>query len=203
MTRPASGGHEGELSAVSSLSRAPSAGAMSEPTVSEDYAALFRAHYGRVVRWLTVLGVPAAEVDDVAQEVFLVAHRRRDQLRADASVTGWLMGISRRVGATARRTRERATARANHATPPQEPPDPETVAMHSEAAGVLQAFLATLPEEQRLVFVLYEIDGANATEIAEALGISANTVHSRVRLIREKLGRLVARRRAQGEHDDG
>ena len=188
---------------MSSLSSMPAVSSAPESVVSEAYAALFRAHYGRVVRWLSVLGIPAAELDDVAQEVFIVAHRRRDQLRPDASVAGWLLGISRRVGATARRTRQRAQARASHASPPQEPPDPETVAMHSQAAGLLHEFLATLPEEQRLVFVLYEIDGANATEIGDALGISVNTVHSRVRLIREKLGRVVTRARAKGGMNDG
>jgi RNA polymerase sigma-70 factor (ECF subfamily) len=134
--------------------------------------------------------------------VFIVAHRRLDQLRPDASVTGWLLGITRRVGATARRNRERAVARANSASPPEQPLDPEALAMRSEAAQVLHEFLMTLPEEQRLVFVLYEIDGANANEIAEALSISPNTVHSRVRLIREKLGRVVARQRAKGRRED-
>ncbi len=169
---------------------------------SERYQQMFRAHYGRVVRWLTVLGVHAADVDDVAQEVFLVAHRKLDQLRPDASVTGWLLGISRRVGATSRRTRQRVQARQLRATPPQPEPDPEALAMRSEAAQLLHEFVATLPEDQRLVFALYELDGANATEVAQAMGISRNTVHSRVRLIREKLGRVVARQRAKAGRTD-
>ena len=166
--------------------------------LSERYAALFRAHYGRVVRWLGVLGVPMGEVDDVAQEVFIIAHRKLDQLRDDASPAGWLLGIARNVAATQRRSRRRARAREEHADAPGEHPDPETVAMRSEAARLLQRFLATLPEEQRLVFVLFEMDGVSASEIAEALGISRNTVHSRIRLIREKLARVVARERAKG-----
>lgn len=198
MTSDEGHGDVDELSAVSTASSMPNARPAAAAAVSEDYAALFRAHYGRVVRWLTVLGVHRAEVDDVAQEVFIVAHRRLDQLRPDASVTGWLLGISRRVGATARRNRDRAVARANRASPPAEAPDPETLAMHSQAAQVLHEFLTTLPEEQRLVFVLYEMDGANANEVAEAMAISVNTVHSRVRLIREKLARVVARHRAKG-----
>jgi RNA polymerase sigma-70 factor (ECF subfamily) len=192
----------GALSVVSTASTLPTATPEPQAGVSERYAALFRAHYGRVVRWLSVLGAHRAEIDDVAQEVFIVAHRRLDQLRPDASVTGWLLGITRRVGATARRNRERAVARANSASPPEQPLDPEALAMRSEAAQVLHEFLMTLPEEQRLVFVLYEIDGANANEIAEALSISPNTVHSRVRLIREKLGRVVARQRAKGRRED-
>jgi RNA polymerase sigma-70 factor (ECF subfamily) len=75
--------------------------------------------------------------------------------------------------------------------------------MRSEAARMLHEFLVALPEEQRLVFVLYEMDGANANEIAEAVGISRNTVHSRVRLIREKLARFVGRERAKEKRSDG
>ncbi len=168
-----------------------------EVNPSERYAEIFRAHYGRVVRWLSVLGVQPGDVDDVAQEVFIVAHRKLDQLRPDASVTGWLLGISRRVGATARRGRQRARARQRHAAPPAESPDPETVVMRNRAAQLLQDFLATLPEEQRLVFALYEFDGCSATEVGEALGVSPNTVHSRVRLIRQKLARVVERHRAR------
>ena len=170
--------------------------------LSEQYAALFRRQYRRVVRWLTVLGIGSGEVDDVAQEVFIIAHRKLDQLRPDASEAAWLLGISRRVVATHRRTKERTRAREEKATPPEPLPDPEAAAMRSQAAQVLHDFLTSLPDDQRLVFVLYEMDGANASEIAEALGISSNTVHSRIRLIREKLGRVVARQRARDRGAD-
>ena len=174
-----------------------------ESDAAQRYAEIFRSHYGRVVRWLSVLGVAPAEVDDVAQEVFIIAHRKLDQLRPDASAAGWLMAIARRVGATHRRGYERARAREKHAAPPSEAPSPEAAAMHNRAAQVLHEFLATLPEEQRLVFVLYEIDGDNASEIAEALEISSNTVHSRIRLIRQKLARVVAREQAKNREAHG
>lgn len=174
-----------------------------DAATDEWYAEMFRRHYARVVRWLAVLGVSLADVDDVAQEVFLVAHRKRERLRTDASPTGWLLGISRRVAATHRRGRARGRSREDAATPPTEVPSPETAAIHSEAARLLHDFLATLPEEQRLVFVLYEMDGANATEIADALELPANTVHSRIRLVRERLARFVARQRARGSRAHG
>jgi RNA polymerase sigma-70 factor (ECF subfamily) len=169
----------------------------------QQYAEMFRRHYGRVLRWLSVLGVPFGELDDVAQEVFIVAHRKREVLRSDASVTGWLLGISRRVASTHRRGHARGRTREERATPPTEAPSPEAAAIHNEAVRLLQEFLDTLPEEQRLVFVLYEMDGANATEIADALDLPTNTVHSRIRLVRERLARFVARERARGSRAHG
>jgi RNA polymerase sigma-70 factor, ECF subfamily len=167
------------------------------------YAEMFRQHYGKVVRWLSVLGVSLGEVDDLAQEVFIVAHRKRERVFADASVTGWLLGISRRVAATHRRSQARGRTREERATPPTEVPSPETAAIRNEAAQLLHDFLGSLPEEQRLVFVLYEMDGANATEIAEALQLPANTIHSRIRLVRERLARFVARQRAKETRSHG
>lgn len=166
---------------------------------AERYAALFRGHYERVVRWLCVLGIATADVDDVAQEVFVIAHRKLDQLLPDASTAGWLMGIARNVAATHRRTRGRSRTRDRQAAPPTDAPDPEVSVLHGEATKILQTFLEGLPDEQRLVFVLFEIDGVGAAEVAQTLGIPFNTVHSRVRLIREKLNRLVARHRAANE----
>jgi RNA polymerase sigma-70 factor (ECF subfamily) len=174
-----------------------------EPRADALYAEMFRRHYGRVVRWLSVLGVPFGEVDDLAQEVFIIAHRKRERVWADASVAGWLLGISRRVAATQRRSHARGRMREEQATPPAEVPSPETEAIRSEAAQLLQDFLATLPEEQRLVFVLYEMDGTNATEIADALALPANTIHSRIRLVRERLARFVARQRAKETRNHG
>jgi RNA polymerase sigma-70 factor, ECF subfamily len=169
----------------------------------DGYAEMFRSHYGRVVRWLSVLGVPLREVDDLAQEVFIIAHKKRERVWADASIGGWLLGISRRVAATHRRSHARGRTRDEQATPPTEVPSPETAALRHEAAQLLQDFLDTLPEEQRLVFVLYEMDGANATEIAEALELPANTIHSRIRLVRERLARFVARQRAKETRNHG
>lgn len=169
--------------------------------ITAAYAELFRAHYGKVVRWLNVLGIPGGAADDLAQEVFIIAHRKFDQLRPDASSTAWLMSIARNVAATHQRGLRRARAREQQAMPPEAQPSPEATVMKNQAARLLQDFLETLPEEQRLVFAMYELDGASGSEIAEALGLSRHTVHSRIRLIREKLARVVAREQARSKTD--
>src|SRR6185503_9945522 len=60
-----------------------------------DFAALYDAWFDRVCCWLSALGAPRAEEEDLAQEVFLVVRRR---LRAfdGRNVAGWLYQIARR-----------------------------------------------------------------------------------------------------------
>ncbi len=172
-----------------------------EADVRACFEALFRRYFPSARRWVRAMGIPATDVDDVAQEVFLIAHRRLGQLAPDASTTGWLFSIARGTCANHRRGRAREHARRQHADPPINLPDPEQAVGHREAASILQGFLDELPEDQREAFVLYELEGLKAPEVGETLGISPDTVHSRVRVARDKLGRVVARHRARIERE--
>ena len=57
----------------------------------------------------------------------------------------------------------------------------------SETQRALLAALEQLPEDQRLIFALTELEELSAPEIAAALGIKLNTVYSRLRLARRAL----------------
>ena len=161
------------------------------------FQAFFKQHYRWTVRTVAALGISAAEAEDVAQEVFVIAFRQwstRDAITSDA---GWLFGVARRVCANQRRSRKRAAARDERAEGPHASPLPDTALEQRNAAAMLQEFLDGLPEGQRAAFVLYEMNEMNAPEAARVLGIAPDTVHSHVRLVRRKLERLVAQRRAR------
>ena len=68
----------------------------------------------------------------------------------------------------------------------------ETVA-DRESQRVVQMALGRLNLEQRAVFVMHEIDGCSAPEIADTIGIPLNTVYSRLRLARGKFVKAVRR----------
>ena len=57
---------------------------------------------------------------------------------------------------------------------------------------MIQRFLAELPDDQREVFVLADIEGLSGPEIAQALGLELNVAYSRLRLARRKLRRFLA-----------
>ncbi len=78
---------------------------------------------------------------------------------------------------------------------------PDEIAELRRARADLDAFLERLPEPQRAVFVLVELEGLTAPEVAAALEIPTGTVASRLRTARSEfdatLKRLAARRGAR------
>jgi RNA polymerase sigma-70 factor (ECF subfamily) len=166
-------------------------------------ATLFREHGDFVFRMLARFGVPDAQRDDLVQEVFLVAHRKRDAYQDRDRARPWLLEICRRVAADARRAGRRRNER--EADPPpgilgREPIDPEQGAERTRAAEFVQRFLDELDGERRAVFVLCDIEGFTAPEVAVALEINLNTVYSRLRVARERFQEAVrARAEGQGE----
>ncbi len=157
---------------------------------------LYDQHFDFVWRSLRRLGVPPADLQDVAQEVFLVVHRRLPYFEARSKMTTWLFTICLHA---ARDRRRRAHVRL-------EVPDPtfvEGVADRSADASVLlerrhdlelfQAALDSMDLEQRAVFTLFELEGERGPEIAEALEIPLGTAYSRLRLAREAFRRAVVR----------
>lgn len=159
--------------------------------------ALFREHYGAVVRWTRALGVPAAACEDVAQQVFLIAGRRRTEVVASGRPRAFLFGVARRASANARRSHRRERARRERAEPPVAFAEPEQALARAEAAALLESLLARLSERHREVFVLTEIEGLGAPEVAEILELEPKTVHARLRTARKHMARLVEQQRAR------
>ena len=163
------------------------------------FSAVYGEHFGFVWRSLRALGVSAAAADDAAQDVFIVVHRRLDDYDARAPMRAWLFGIARNV---ARRHRERDQRDPGlHLLGEGAAPD-DTMQLR-EAATLVERFLDSLDDDQRAVFVLAQLEGLTAPEIAEALGVNPNTVYSRLRAARLKFERVVARSAAQERRTQG
>lgn len=154
-----------------------------------DFTALYSRHLDFVWRNLRALGVPAAELDDATQDTFVVAYRRRDDFRAGA-MRAWLYGIARRVAYRQRRGggRRARLVEAVSAEPRNEP-SLEAIAEDHQAWEMALAFLDTLPEAQREAFWLTEIEGLTAAQAGAALGVSGNTISSRLRAARQAVAR--------------
>ncbi len=162
-----------------------------------DLAALYAAHHEFVWRVLVNLGVPRSAVEDAVQDVFLVMHRRRDELEDRGAPRGLLFGIARRV---ARSHRRRAARPEKLALLPDTTTDraPDEELARRQAAAIVEVFLDELDDDRRMIFVLADIEGMAMPEIAELLGVKLNTAYSRLRLARQQFHAAVSKHRDKG-----
>jgi RNA polymerase sigma-70 factor (ECF subfamily) len=168
---------------------------------------IYRAHFGFVWAVLRRLGVPERDLEDVAQDVFVVVHRRLPEFQGRASTRTWLYAIAVRVAwnhGRKRRVREPAAETSgSHLIAPPLGSDPEEHALRTQAARVLDDLLARLDDDKRAVFVLSDIEGLTAVEIAEIVGTNARTVYSRLRAARDRvhgdLARMQSREQSAAE----
>lgn len=165
-----------------------------EATGPLDLVALYDAYAARVWRTALALGVDRADLDDAVQDVFMVIHRRAEDFAHRSAITTWIYGITRRVAADYRR-RVRRTPRVD-AAPIDRTAAPCSEQARLDAGQALLALLAQLSAEQREVFVLMELEGMTAPEVAAELGVPVNTVSSRLRLARGRLEQIVSATRA-------
>ena len=199
MTDRAPAGHSGAMgsAAVGSTLELGSAdaGATAGPPRLEE---LYHAHFDFVWRSARRLGVADGAVDDVVQEVFLVAHRRIASFEGRSSPKSWLFGILVRVASDHRRRQRR---KGGLAPLPEALPDesrsPAKLTAERERVRLLHRLLDSLDEDKRAVFVLAELEQMTAPEIAEALGVKLNTVYSRLRAARKAFDAALARHRAR------
>jgi RNA polymerase sigma-70 factor (ECF subfamily) len=171
------------------------------------FAELFDTYFAFVWRTARRMGVPDSQLDDVVQETFMVAYRRRDDFEGRSSVKTWLYGIAFNVVRAYRRELGAKYPAALNAEQRADPglladgaDGPQESAAKREAARFVDRFMRQLNEDQRDVFVLAELEELSAPEIATVLGTPLNTVYSRLRLARAEFGKAVARHRAR---DDG
>lgn len=165
---------------------AMSSAAMEMGALAPDFGSLYREYFGFAWASLRRLGVSPATIDDAAQDLWVTVHRRLESLDPAASVKAWLFGIARRVASHYRRTEQRhrrklAAYSVSDVRGSSEP------MKRREAALTMEAFLAKLDESKRTAFVLSEVEGWSAPEIARVVGTSPNTIYSRVRLARAQL----------------
>ena len=142
---------------------------------------LFLAHAQSVARWAARLGGPRMEVEDVVQEVFLVAARKLPGFRSQSSVTTWLYGITAKVVQARRRSaRWRHWLRSEGEAPLAFLPDPAGSPLRQleskQAHARVYALLDTLPEKHRTALILSELEGLSGERIAELMNAKPATV---------------------------
>jgi RNA polymerase sigma-70 factor (ECF subfamily) len=162
------------------------------PTLEE----LFRRHAEDVHRLVWRMlgpGASRADVEDLAQQIFLAVHKALPRFRGESKPSTWLYGIATRTVYRELRSRTRhrrmvgaLEAAIATAAPPVEHPLDQRL----ELIRVWRCLLQIKPKK-RVVFVLHEIEGLSGKEIARALQLPEGTVHTRLYHARRELMALL------------
>lgn len=166
------------------------------PSEDAGFRALFHREAGYVWATLRRLGVHPSDVEDVTQEVMLRVFRLQGEYDPSRPLRPWIFGIAHRVAAEWRRHRRR------HPEDPTAFEDRDLVSTHGDAEAevaarqakaLVERALLAVEVDRRAVFILHDLEGCPAPDIARTLEIPVNTAYSRLRLAREEFRAEVAR----------
>jgi RNA polymerase sigma factor (sigma-70 family) len=166
----------------------PAMSEIAEVKVVETVDSLFRAHYGRLVRALTLACNDQEIAADAVQEAFVKAHLHWRRIQHYDDPVGWI----RRVAINRLRDDHRRQSRKGVAL---ERLAGEPVAESVEQRGFdsdLQTILAQLPKQQRIAIALFYVDELSVAEVAAALKVTEGAVKSYLHQGRARLRSVVA-----------
>ena len=178
--------------------------APSEAAERPGFEAIYDAWFEHVSRWLLALGAPAADNEDLAQEVFLVVRRRLPDFD-HRNIAGWLFRIaSRQIAAHKRRRWFKSVLLGQREGEleglSQDDGGPAAALEKKEQQRTLARVLEGMNDKRRTTFMLFEIEGYSGEEIASIQGIPVATVWTRLHHARKDFFALVdEHRRKEGE----
>jgi RNA polymerase sigma-70 factor, ECF subfamily len=165
---------------------------------------LFARHYERVARWCYRFTGDREAAADLAQDVFLKAHRHLDSFQGQAQFSTWLYAIVRNESMSSRRRAGDARETDDEealADAPSPAPDPEDLAALASRQRRVDAFLGeTLNGEERRVFTLHYGQDMPLDAITRLLRLdNASGAKALIVSAKRKIARAVGRVRARGE----
>jgi len=152
-----------------------------KPSEHAVFRRIYDDHHAAVLAYC-LRRAPLEDAKDAAEEAFLVAWRRIDNVPTGEGSLPWLYGVARRVLANQRRSRARATrlwARLR-SNPPTLWPDPETVVVRREQDRELLAALERLKPTDQEVIRLSMWEELPQAAIGAVLGCSDRAVTMRL-----------------------
>ncbi len=150
-------------------------------------AAMYDRHHQYVRRVLVRVLGPAAELDDLIQDVFMAAIDSIERLEDPHALRPWLAGIAVRCARVEirRRTRARWFPLFDRSELP-EVEAPVSSPELDETVRLTYAVLGKLAADERIAFALRFIDGMELVEVAEACNVSLATTKRRLQRARKK-----------------
>jgi len=151
--------------------------------------AVYDQHHRAVRAFASRLVGDAAAAEDLLHEVFVALPRAIRGYRFESSLRTFLISIAvNHARHHVRAASRRRSAMGRLALEPEgNSQDPEQVQRRKELASLLTRALDTLPLEQRVAFVLCEVEERTSREVAEITGVPEGTVRTRLHHAKKKL----------------
>ncbi len=154
----------------------------------EDFERLMRESYRLVYQVAYAVLRNEADAEEVAQDTFLVAHRKFDNLRDEDKFRPWVARASWRLALNYRRGATRAMGRDGAWVAGQAATEtPETQALEREFEVRVRERVELLPDKLKAVVLLIGVEEMDVRTAAGILGIPEGTVRSRLHLARRQL----------------
>jgi RNA polymerase sigma-70 factor (ECF subfamily) len=155
--------------------------------------ALFVRHRNDVARMVTRVLGPDADLDDVVQEVFIQVFRSIGTFQGSARFSTWLYRVASNVARMHIRKQQvrprlqRVDAGVEPSEGRDSSPHPDAELQRQRRLRALDVLLQQLSDKKRLVFVLHDLQGLSAAEIAEVVEAPVLTVRTRLFYARKEL----------------
>lgn len=155
----------------------------------------YKLHAGSVRAFARRLVGDDAIAEDLVHEAFIALPGSMKRFRGDASLRTWIVAIAARHAQHHVRSAQRRRLAMGRlgAEPPALAERPDERFERAELAELLTRSLDALPLDQRLAFVLCEVEERSSVEVARMLGERDGTIRARVMLAKKKLREELAR----------
>jgi RNA polymerase sigma-70 factor (ECF subfamily) len=184
----------------------------------EEFSKLVDAYSGSIYRLaLKMLGIPS-DAEDVLQNTFIKAFQHLKDFEGRSSLSTWLYRIASNEALMLLRKQRPEITLSDIAPEDNDDGDyfpaqfidwrnlPEDEFLSSESQAAMDSAVQHLPENQRIVFILRDIEGLSIQETGEALNLSVAAVKTRLlraRLrLREELSMYYGERLKKGENNE-
>jgi RNA polymerase sigma-70 factor (ECF subfamily) len=179
----------------------PSGDAFAEALAAGESSAIrlaYRQHHEVVRAFARRLLGSGADAEELVQDTFLAIPSAMRRFRGDCSLRTFFLSIAANQARNVLRGRKRRRSAEDRlqADPDAAPPSatrPDEALLRQELAQRLTRAFDCLSEDQRIAFVLSEVEERNSSELSLILGVPASTIRARVAAAKEKLRTELAR----------
>ena len=154
---------------------------------------LYRRHHVKVYRFALRFIRDEAAAEDVVSEVFIDVWRQAGRFECRSQVSTWLLAITRNKALSALRRRAETQLDEEVAEFIEDTADnPEVAMQKQERSAILRSCLEQLSPAHREIIDLVYYHEKSIDEVAEVIGVPANTVKTRMFYARKRIGEMMA-----------